>query len=334
MASKKKKPLGHTLIAGGTAGLVESSICHPLDTIKTRMQLRNNHIESVSTRIRHSLVEPAVMHVRHSLMDPVLRFQHSLAEASILTSRRAVHSLVEPANLVKLRRHTLQEQSSIQSRGADVGSSTVSTNATKDVSNSKPWWSSRAIAPSNSRNVSRGIVTKAKSSPRDRSGEKCWWNQPRQNHGKNAVAKAQNRSYGTGKDGLKMLQPETTTPKTIASSRNATSTTAWWNWHKNSSTTLSSRGHSSKSAAWNQPMNNLNAKRFIASLNTKTDTKQNGRRWHGTYVENVRTSPNRKGPLGPIQTAQRIIRREGFTSLYKGLSAVYVGELHSVEYSC
>eukprot|EP00984_Skeletonema_dohrnii_P008051 scaffold2949_cov92-Skeletonema_dohrnii-CCMP3373.AAC.2 len=36
---KKKKPMQH-LIAGGTAGFVESSICHPLDTIKTRMQLR------------------------------------------------------------------------------------------------------------------------------------------------------------------------------------------------------------------------------------------------------------------------------------------------------
>ncbi|KAL3771692.1 hypothetical protein ACHAW5_000953 [Stephanodiscus triporus] len=39
--AKKKKvsPLQH-LLAGGTAGFVESSICHPLDTIKTRMQLR------------------------------------------------------------------------------------------------------------------------------------------------------------------------------------------------------------------------------------------------------------------------------------------------------
>ena len=36
---KKKKPIQH-LLAGGTAGFVESSICHPLDTIKTRMQLR------------------------------------------------------------------------------------------------------------------------------------------------------------------------------------------------------------------------------------------------------------------------------------------------------
>jgi solute carrier family 25 citrate transporter 1 len=34
-APKKKNPLQH-LIGGGCAGFVESSICHPLDTIKTR----------------------------------------------------------------------------------------------------------------------------------------------------------------------------------------------------------------------------------------------------------------------------------------------------------
>ncbi|CAM9907838.1 unnamed protein product [Discosporangium mesarthrocarpum] len=38
-SDKKKNPLIH-LIAGGMAGVVESSCCHPLDTIKTRMQLR------------------------------------------------------------------------------------------------------------------------------------------------------------------------------------------------------------------------------------------------------------------------------------------------------
>lgn len=35
----RKNPLMH-LVAGGVAGVVESSCCHPLDTIKTRMQLR------------------------------------------------------------------------------------------------------------------------------------------------------------------------------------------------------------------------------------------------------------------------------------------------------
>lgn len=42
MATKKSKnqtPLGTHLLAGGTAGLMEALVCHPLDTIKVRMQL-------------------------------------------------------------------------------------------------------------------------------------------------------------------------------------------------------------------------------------------------------------------------------------------------------
>jgi hypothetical protein len=37
----KKSPLTN-LIAGGTAGFMEALICHPLDTIKVRMQLAKN----------------------------------------------------------------------------------------------------------------------------------------------------------------------------------------------------------------------------------------------------------------------------------------------------
>ena len=55
------------LVAGGAAGLVESSVCHPLDTIKTRMQLRKNTVDT--TKIRHSLVEPA-LRIKHSLQEP------------------------------------------------------------------------------------------------------------------------------------------------------------------------------------------------------------------------------------------------------------------------
>lgn len=36
----KKKPLSVHLIAGGGAGFMEALCCHPLDTIKVRMQLR------------------------------------------------------------------------------------------------------------------------------------------------------------------------------------------------------------------------------------------------------------------------------------------------------
>lgn len=37
-----KKSLSTHLVAGGCAGLVEAMVCHPLDTIKVRMQLRTN----------------------------------------------------------------------------------------------------------------------------------------------------------------------------------------------------------------------------------------------------------------------------------------------------
>ena len=59
------------LVAGGCAGFVESSVCHPLDTIKTRMQLRRQEasVEKVVVRVRSSLVEPAVR-LGHSLRDP------------------------------------------------------------------------------------------------------------------------------------------------------------------------------------------------------------------------------------------------------------------------
>ncbi|KAI7867686.1 mitochondrial carrier domain-containing protein [Spinellus fusiger] len=40
--NEKKTPLVVHLIAGGAAGFMESCICHPLDTIKVRMQLAKN----------------------------------------------------------------------------------------------------------------------------------------------------------------------------------------------------------------------------------------------------------------------------------------------------
>ncbi|KAJ1655776.1 Mitochondrial succinate-fumarate transporter [Dispira simplex] len=36
----QKKTLGVHLVAGGAAGLTEAAVCHPLDTVKVRMQLR------------------------------------------------------------------------------------------------------------------------------------------------------------------------------------------------------------------------------------------------------------------------------------------------------
>ena len=79
------------LIAGGCAGLVESSICHPLDTIKTRMQLRRQ-----GTSVAKSVVK-----MRDSLMEPALRFKHSLQEPTLnavaTTTASAGTRLHEPA---------------------------------------------------------------------------------------------------------------------------------------------------------------------------------------------------------------------------------------------
>jgi hypothetical protein len=76
--TKKKSPWEH-LIAGGMAGFVESSLCHPLDTIKTRMQLRRQSNTLEAVRARSSLVEPA-LRLKHSLAEPALRLKHSLVE--------------------------------------------------------------------------------------------------------------------------------------------------------------------------------------------------------------------------------------------------------------
>ncbi|CAB9525836.1 Succinate/fumarate mitochondrial transporter [Seminavis robusta] len=72
--NKKKNPLMH-LVAGGCAGLVESSCCHPLDTIKTRMQLRRQatSVEKVVVKMRDSFMEPA-LRLKHSLQEPAGRF--------------------------------------------------------------------------------------------------------------------------------------------------------------------------------------------------------------------------------------------------------------------
>jgi len=49
--SEKKKPSGAVhLIAGGTAGFCEALACHPLDTIKVRMQLRKKSLSSTGKK--------------------------------------------------------------------------------------------------------------------------------------------------------------------------------------------------------------------------------------------------------------------------------------------
>mmetsp|Transcript_3372 Transcript_3372/g.5169 ORF Transcript_3372/g.5169 Transcript_3372/m.5169 type:complete len:402 (-) Transcript_3372:130-1335(-) len=80
---KKKNPL-ETLIAGGCAGFVESSMCHPLDTIKTRMQLRRQNQTIQAVRARSSFHEPA-LRLQHSLQEPLAMISRSKAEPSPAT---------------------------------------------------------------------------------------------------------------------------------------------------------------------------------------------------------------------------------------------------------
>jgi solute carrier family 25 citrate transporter 1 len=48
---KQKTPLLTHLVAGGAAGFMEACTCHPLDTIKVRMQLAKSAARSASVRI-------------------------------------------------------------------------------------------------------------------------------------------------------------------------------------------------------------------------------------------------------------------------------------------
>ena len=99
--TKKKHPLQH-LIAGGCAGLVESSVCHPLDTIKTRMQLRkqSTSVEKVVVKMRNSLVEPA-LRLKHSLQEPLVKT--AVHEPSLHLGQQAVAT-----STLTMHPHTVQ----------------------------------------------------------------------------------------------------------------------------------------------------------------------------------------------------------------------------------
>lgn len=100
-SKKKKNPLEH-LIAGGTAGFVESSVCHPLDTIKTRMQLRQQSQKLEAVSKRSSFAEPA-LRLKHSLQEPALRLKHSLQEPMEMFRRGT--SMAEPGVLSQSTLH-------------------------------------------------------------------------------------------------------------------------------------------------------------------------------------------------------------------------------------
>lgn len=53
---KQKTPLLTHLVAGGAAGLMEACSCHPLDTIKVRMQLSKSGSKNANVSIPFSLL--------------------------------------------------------------------------------------------------------------------------------------------------------------------------------------------------------------------------------------------------------------------------------------
>lgn len=87
--SKPKKSAALNLFAGGIAGFVESSVCHPLDTIKTRMQLRRQQCTVEAVRARSSLHEPG------------MRSYSSFAEPKVTPLHHS--SLSEPSSVVRPR---------------------------------------------------------------------------------------------------------------------------------------------------------------------------------------------------------------------------------------
>lgn len=83
MSDKKKTSSPVHLVAGGTAGLCEALACHPLDTIKVRMQL--------STRARL----PGVRLVARAFAESLLMVSRQRSEDSSLSaatlSKRNLH---------------------------------------------------------------------------------------------------------------------------------------------------------------------------------------------------------------------------------------------------
>lgn len=61
--SKQKTPLLTHLVAGGAAGFMEACTCHPLDTIKVRMQLAKNAARGASVRYPYTYIHHKDTHL-------------------------------------------------------------------------------------------------------------------------------------------------------------------------------------------------------------------------------------------------------------------------------
>jgi len=126
---KKKKPMIQHLLAGGTAGFVESSICHPLDTIKTRMQLRRQNV--IKTRALSSLRDAT-----DGVKDGALhRTSDNKSDNKVTTSTAA--SQTKKSETVRIK--------PIKATKSDVSSSSNSKGPLHDIG-----WKNRTVQPSKS----------------------------------------------------------------------------------------------------------------------------------------------------------------------------------------
>lgn len=96
---KKKKHPALQLIAGGTAGFVEASVCHPLDTIKTRMQLRRQQSTIQAVRARSSMMEPGMTRSMSSLAEPKFTTLTSSIETQSQAATRTMRQQTTTATL-------------------------------------------------------------------------------------------------------------------------------------------------------------------------------------------------------------------------------------------
>lgn len=122
-APQKKNPLMH-LVAGGLAGFVESSVCHPLDTIKTRMQLRRQAQTVEAVRARSSLHEPGMIRkVASSLTEPPAALHRTATVTADVSGGRGPAPGVHEPGL----RMTAAASNTATSTGANTISATART---------------------------------------------------------------------------------------------------------------------------------------------------------------------------------------------------------------
>lgn len=107
-----KKHPALQLISGGIAGFVESSVCHPLDTIKTRMQLRRQQSTIQAIRARSSLQEPGMARAFSSLSEARLStiFPQASSSKNVLPPRPSSTSVTATMGPVGTARRIIERE--------------------------------------------------------------------------------------------------------------------------------------------------------------------------------------------------------------------------------